>query len=192
MNTLFPLENRLPEGFKYSPEFISPEEEKYLLDVIAHSELHTFTFQGFEAKRSVASFGYDWNFDSRKLSKGKDIPEGLSFLIGKVAEYLCFQSDDFAEVLLTEYPVGSVINWHRDAPPFDVVVGISLLSDCTFRFRPYDKARQGRGSIISLPVKRRSLYVISGASRSGWEHSIQPVKAERFSITLRTLRDGYG
>jgi alkylated DNA repair dioxygenase AlkB len=57
----------------------------------------------------------------------------------------------FGEVLITEYPIGSVINWRCDAPPFDLIAGLSLLSDCTFRFRPYDKAMQKRKSIKPVP-----------------------------------------
>jgi alkylated DNA repair dioxygenase AlkB len=144
-------------------------------------------FQGYEAKRKVASFGYDWNFETRKLTKGKDLPPAFTPLIQKVAAQLSIPSQNFAEVLLTEYPPESVINWHRDAPPFDIIVGISLLSDCTFRFRPHDKEKQHRGGTISLPVKRRSLYVMKGEARTEWQHSILPVKHVRYSITLRTL-----
>jgi len=81
-----------------------------------------------------------------------------------------------------------VINWHRDAPPFDLIAGVSLLTDATFRLRPYDKEKQGRGSVISFTAERRSLYVMQGPSRSEWQHSIAPVKAVRYSITLRTLK----
>jgi alkylated DNA repair dioxygenase AlkB len=94
-----------------------------------------------------------------------------------------------AELLVTEYPVGSVINWHRDAPPFEVIIGISLLSDCTFKLKPQEKIKQTRSATISFPVKRRSLYVMEGPSRSEWQHSIAPVKNQRYSITLRTLKE---
>jgi alkylated DNA repair dioxygenase AlkB len=104
-----------------------------------------------------------------------------------VAAYLQIDRDQFAELLVTDYPIGSVINWHRDAPPFDIIAGLSLLSDCTFKLRPHDKSKQGRGSVISLLVKRRSLYVMQGPSRSEWQHSIIPVREIRYSITLRTL-----
>lgn len=189
MDTLFPLPPpRLPEGFQYFPDFISREEENKLLDLILTIPLHTFIFQGYEARRRVASFGYDWNFTSRKLSLGAPIPEKFHELIKRTGSRLFVEPKKFAELLLTEYPPGSVINWHRDAPPFDLIAGISLKSDCTFRFRPYDKSRQTRSSIITLPVKRCSLYVLKGASRTDWEHSIVPVKSARYSITLRTLR----
>ncbi|MDQ3845603.1 MAG: alpha-ketoglutarate-dependent dioxygenase AlkB [Bacteroidota bacterium] len=136
----------------------------------------------------MASFGYDWSFERQQLSKGKDIPEVFHWLIERVAGKLAIQVATFAELLITEYPKESMIYWHRDAPPFDVMAGISLLMDCTFRLRPYDKAKQGRTSIISLPVKQRSLYVLQGPARSNWQHSIAPVKEVRYSITLRTLR----
>jgi alkylated DNA repair dioxygenase AlkB len=188
MNTLFPVGPELPEGFSYQPGFISLEEEERLLAETRKIALHPMIFQGYEAKRKVASFGYDWSFEKRLLSKGKDIPAAFHELIRKVAGQFGLNSEDFAELLLTEYPIGSVINWHRDAPPFDIIIGISLLSDCKFRLRPYNKSRQGRGSVISLPVSRRSLYIMKGEARSEWEHSIAPVKQVRYSITLRTLR----
>ena len=188
MNTLFPLEPTLPEGFLYVPGFITGEEENYLLQEISKIELHTFQFQGYEARRKVASFGYDWSFERQALSKGQDIPAAFEPLIEKVSKHLSSNKEDFAELLITEYPVGSVINWHRDAPPFDLIAGISLLSDCTFKLRPYEKARQTRASIISTPVTRRSLYVIQGPSRTEWQHSIAAVKQVRYSITLRTLK----
>jgi alkylated DNA repair dioxygenase AlkB len=188
MNTLFPIEPSLPEGFRYWPHFITEAEEQQLCKAIEDTPLHNMLFQGYEAKRKVASFGQDWSFEKRTLTKGADIPAVFRPLIQKVADHLMLRSNDFAELLLTEYPTGSVINWHRDAPPFDLIAGLSLRTDAVFRLRPYEKEKQGRGSIISLPVKRRSLYAMQGPARTDWQHSIAPVKALRYSITLRTLR----
>jgi alkylated DNA repair dioxygenase AlkB len=187
MNTLFQIEPVLPEGFSYQPDFISIEEEQLLIDNIKNIELHTFIFQGFEAKRKVASFGFDYSFDKRSLTKGEPIPAAFLPLVQKVAPKLNVNDTDIAELLVIEYPVGAVMNWHRDAPPFDKIAGISLLSDCIFKFRPHDKAKQRRGSIISIPVRRRSLYIMQGPSRSEWQHSVAPNKNIRYSITLRTL-----
>lgn len=187
MNTLFPVELDYPQGFGYFPEFLTEAEEKELCAQISGIRLHTFNFQGFEAKRRVASFGYDYSFEKRSLSKGKDIPPTFHPLIAKVAGKLNVPEEDFAELLVTEYPAGSVINWHRDAPPFDLIAGISLNADCVFKLRPHDKTKQGRGSIISFPVGRRSMYVMHGIARTDWQHSIAPVKQVRYSITLRTL-----
>ena len=188
METLFPIEPEYPPGFLYFPGFLTEEEETRLYEEVVRTELHSFTFHGFEAKRKVASFGYDYNFNSRSLLKGAEIPPGFHGIIQKVAARLAVNEEDFAELLITEYPVGSVINWHRDAPPFGLIAGISLLSDCTFRLRPFEKSMQGRSSIISIPIKRLSLYALAGASRTDWQHSIAAVKEPRYSITLRTLK----
>ena len=189
MSSLFPVEAVYPQGFKYGDNFITKEEEDLLLHEIAHLDLHTFNFQGYEAKRKVASFGYDWNFENRTLTKGKEFPPAFAFLVQKVSGHLKLAPELIGELLVTEYPPGSVINWHRDAPPFDVIAGISLNTDCTFKLRPQEKSRQGRGSVISIPVRRRSLYIMAGEARSAWQHSIAPVKAVRYSITLRTLKE---
>lgn len=187
MNTLFPTDHLYPEGFLYLPDFLTVEEETELIYDISNIELHNMVFHGYTANRKTASFGYDYSFDKRGLSKGKHIPVVFNFLIEKVSRQISVLPEKFAELLVTEYPAGSVINWHRDAPPFGLIAGISLATDCIFRLRPHDKAKQHRKSVISLPVKRRSLYVMKDAARSEWQHSISPVKQTRYSITLRTL-----
>lgn len=188
MTELFPISPKLPEGFTYQENFLTQQEEQHLLEAIAAIELKPMMFQGFEAKRKVASFGYDYSFDNRRLTKGKNFPPDLMWLVVKVADHLSIPTADFAELLVTEYPVGSVINWHRDAPPFDVIVGLSLLSDCTFKLRPHSKEKRTRKTTVVLHVERRSLYVMSGVSREEWQHCTSPVSAVRYSITLRTLK----
>ena len=188
MNTLFPVAPLYPDGFTYTPHFITEAEEETLLQQVDRTSLKTFVFQGYEAKRKVASFGYDWSFEKRTLTKGKEIPDAFNWLLEKVAAQLQLEMKEISELLVTQYPAGAVINWHRDAPPFDTIIGISLLSDCVFKLRPYDKTKQERKNTISLPVLRRSLYVLKGAARTDWEHSIAPVKHTRYSITLRTLK----
>lgn len=57
MNTLFTLEPDFSDGFAYTSDFITEEEEIKLYDAIQKIELHNFDFQGFKANRKVASFG---------------------------------------------------------------------------------------------------------------------------------------
>src|SRR5687767_12631425 len=137
MATLFDIGPNMPDGFEYTTDFITAMEEENLLRDISALELHTFFFQVFEAKRKVASYGYDWSFEKKMLTKGKPIPEIFSFLIERVAKHLGVEKAAIGELLILEYPVGSVINWHRDAPPFDKIAGISLKTDCVFRLRPH-------------------------------------------------------
>jgi alkylated DNA repair dioxygenase AlkB len=188
MDTLFPLEPLLPPGFKYIPRFLSPQEEKELLETLAAIEVVPMNFHGYTAKRNVASFGAGWSFSNQALVKGEDIPKEFDPLLEKISLQFSVSKNEMAQLLVTEYPVGSVINWHRDAPPYDFIIGVSLLTDCLFRFRPYDTKKQSRGAILSLPVERRSVYLIKGEARREWEHSIAPVKQKRYSITVRVLR----
>jgi alkylated DNA repair dioxygenase AlkB len=188
MNKLFNIQPELPEGFHYYPDFITEDEETQLVTLIQQYPLKNMVFQGFEAKRKIMSFGYDYHFDTRNLTKGVPIPEEFNSIILKVAHQLNISEDSIQEILLTEYGIGHVINWHRDAPPFEKIAGISLLSDCTFKLRPYDKSKQNRASVNSFTVERGSLYMMEGEARQNWEHSISPLKSLRYSITFRTLQ----
>jgi alkylated DNA repair dioxygenase AlkB len=189
MSLLFEVQADYPSGFTYFPDFISEEEERLLLNSVTEIELHQMQFQGYTALRKVRSFGYDYNFNTRTITKGPPIPSAFDKLTEKVALHMQLPVTSLAEMLITEYPPGSVINWHRDAPPFDQIAGISLLSDVTFKLRPHDKSKQGRKSIVSFPVKRRSLYIIQGEARTEWQHSTAPVSDTRFSITFRSLQN---
>jgi alkylated DNA repair protein (DNA oxidative demethylase) len=65
------------------------------------------------------------------------------------------------------------------------VVGVSLASSCRMRFqRGKGAARQ----VAEVTLEPRSAYVLSGAARYAWQHSIPPTRALRYSITFRTLK----
>ena len=81
---------------------------------------------------------------------------------------------------------GAAIGWHRDRSVFGDVVGISLLSSCTFRLRRKQGARWQRAN---LTVEPRSIYLLRGPSRTEWEHSIPAVNTLRYSITFRNVLD---
>jgi alkylated DNA repair dioxygenase AlkB len=88
--------------------------------------------------------------------------------------------------LILDYPPGAAIGWHKDRPAFGDVIGISLLAPCTFRLRRKTGTTWER---LSLTAEARSAYLLRGAARNEWEHSIPPVDARRYSITFRTLRE---
>jgi alkylated DNA repair dioxygenase AlkB len=91
-------------------------------------------------------------------------------------------------VLVTEYGPGAGIGWHRDKSVFGETVGVSLLSPCVLRLRR--KAGEKKWERANVQVEPRSAYLLSGAARSEWEHSIPPVEALRYSVTFRSLREG--
>ena len=144
-------------------------------------------FHGYEAKRKVASFGYDYDFNDRSISKSNTIPQDFQNIVTRVSQEIGLISSEIEELLVTQYHAGSVINWHRDAPPFKLIAGISLKSDCIFKLRPYAKAAQTRKATLSFNVQASSLYIIQDEARTDFEHCIAPVKKERYSLTFRTL-----
>lgn len=83
---------------------------------------------------------------------------------------------------------------HRDAPQYDVVAGISLLSACRMKFRPYRPPAPtvpppGRRSAThDVVLARRSAYLMTQEARAAYEHHIPPVADLRYSVTFRTLR----
>lgn len=188
MEPLFPEELSLPFGFIYKPDFISISEEQELIDLINNISLKPMMFKGFKAKRLVNAFGYNYHFDTRTLTPATPIPHTFQWLVAKVADFLQIPVSAIAQMLLTRYDPGTVINWHRDAQPFDVIAGISLSSDCRFKLRPYHKEMQNRRSVKAYNIERRSIYIMKDAARQEWEHRISPVAALRYSITFRTLR----
>lgn len=184
MATLFDIPPSYPPGFYYYPQFLTMDEEAQLLDAARGVELEAFQYEGYQAKRRTAGFGFDFHFDTGQLTQGLPIPPVFDRLRAKVGGMTGILPEDFKELLVTQYPPGSVINWHRDAPPFKLIAGVSLLADCQFRLRPFG----ARKPLLSFRVARRSLYVMEGEVRTAWQHSIAPVAHERYSITLRTLQ----
>jgi len=175
----------LPDGFKYVPEFLSIAEERALVNWMEPLPFKEFEFQGFRGKRCVVSYGWHYDFNGGGLSKTDDMPAFLLPIREKAAKLAGKPASELQQVLLTKYPPGAQIGWHRDKAVFDEVVGISLLSSCTFRFRRRSGTKWERASLI---VEPRSAYLLHGPSRTEWEHSIPAVSGVRYSITFRNLR----
>jgi len=175
----------LPQGFKYRPDLLSPDEEELLLQRVRGLPFRDFEFHGYVGKRRVVSYGWRYDFNDRSLQQADDIPSWLLSLRETAAEFSGIEPSRLQQVLVTEYDIGAAIGWHRDKAIFGEVVGISLLSSCRFRLRRKAGASWERVSLIAEP---RSAYLLSGAARTEWEHSIPAVDALRYSITFRNFR----
>jgi alkylated DNA repair dioxygenase AlkB len=177
-----------PEGLRYAAEFISSATERELIARIAALPLRPFQFGQYEGKRRVASFGFRYDYTLGRLQDAEPIPGWLTPIIEKV-ESFDGPSTQIRQVLCTEYDTGVGIGWHRDKPHFDRVFGLSLGSACKFRFRKAEGKKWRRFTLDAAP---RSLYMMSGASRQNWEHSIPAVEQPRYSITFRTMVERKG
>ena len=176
-----------PEGFRYKVEVLTPSEQQQVVEQIETLPLKEFVFQGYTAKRRVISYGWDYDFATRRLQAADPIPTFLMELRDLAALFADLAPEDLPHALVTEYSPGAAIGWHRDIPAFGDVIGISLVSSCVFRLRRKTGATWER---YSLKAEPRSAYLLRGPSRDEWQHSIPAVDALRYSITFRSIRRG--
>jgi alkylated DNA repair dioxygenase AlkB len=185
------FEPDLPDGFAYRDGFITRDEESALVRHIEAIEFGQFEMRGVVAKRRVAFYGQSYD-----EGPARPIPEFLFALRDRAAAWAGVAPDALAMALINEYRPGAPIGWHRDAPQYGIVAGISLLSPCRMKLRPYVSPSQlsqsghraPRKTTHELTLAPRSGYLITGRARSHFEHSIPAVDALRYSITFRTLR----
>ena len=185
----------VPDGFDYRENFISPAEERALLDAIEPLPFSQVVMRGAVAKRRTAHFGWTYGYYARRSEPGPPLPAFLLPVRRRFATWVGIRAALFVEALVTEYPPDATIGWHRDAPVFgDIVAGLSLRTSCRMKFRPYVspsavRAADGpRRTTHEIELAPRSAYLMMGAARQGFEHSIPAVAATRYSITFRTLR----
>lgn len=177
----------LPDGMRYEEGFLDAGEELALLREIEALPLAPMQYQGFTALRRVVSYGGQYDFSAQRLDEASPLPGWLEPLREKAAQWAGLSPGDFTQALVAEYRPGTPLGWHRDVPDFEDVVGISLLADAVMRFRPFPPARPAsRADVLKLVVAPRSIYLLRGAARWAWQHSVSPTKALRYSITLRT------
>jgi DNA oxidative demethylase len=180
----FPL-GGAPDGLLFEPEIMTAPEEAAFLEVIKELPFGSFRMHGVDAKRRVLRFGAHYTAGSAEMRPSSEFPRTLESLRERAAAPAGAPVEALSESLVTEYPPGAGIGWHRDPPAFGIVVGISFGSNCRMRFQRGEEMQRQTWT-IDLPP--RSLYVMSGSAREEWQHSIPPVKEPRWSVTFRTLR----
>jgi alkylated DNA repair dioxygenase AlkB len=166
------VEASWPSGFRYDPSLLSEEESAELLQSVAVLPFKEFEFHGFQGKRRVVSYGWKFDFSAQRIRESDPIPPFLLPLRERAASFAKLGASALEHVLVTEYRPGAAIGWHRDKGVFDKVVGVSLGSACTMRFRRKAGQRWERSNVALSPG---SAYLIDGEARSEWEHSIPPV-----------------
>lgn len=112
-------------------------------------------------KRRVVYFGWRYDFSTEQLNKADDMPDFLRAIRARAGP---------TPARARHRVLGR--RRHRVAP-------------CVFRLRR--KAGEG-WERVNVTAEPRSVYLMSGPSRTEWEHSIPPVDSLRYSITFRNLR----
>jgi alkylated DNA repair dioxygenase AlkB len=183
------FEADVPDGFHYRDDFITREEETRLAEEVAGVEFSNFEMRGVVARRRVAFFGKP--YDSGTAVSGP-MPDFLLPVRDRLAQWAAVDPIAFEMAVINEYFPGAPIGWHRDAPQYGIVAGLSLLSACRMKFRPYvtPAGREGRTrkTTHEITLEPRSGYLMTGNSRNAYEHHIPAVTRLRYSITFRTAR----
>lgn len=198
--SLFPPDR--PDGFHYRDDFLSPDDEQALARAVDEIAFDTFSLRGVVARRRVKFYGAA--YDERP---SLPMPPFLLGLRERVAAWAQVPAAAFAMALINEYTPGATIGWHRDAPQYDITAGVSLLSACRMKLRPYVAPRDHAARRPTAPARPpaggrapmrktthvidlapRSAYLMTGLARAGYEHSIAPTASLRYSITFRSLR----
>jgi len=180
-------EGTLPEGFVYGAEIVPHALARDLIGRFGALPFKNFEFHGFQGNRRIVAFGWKYDYTGRgRLQESAPAPDFLDPLKQLAADFAGLKPDDFQQALITEYAPGAGIGWHRDKPMFEDVVAFSFENPCRLRFR-----RKNDGwDRASLTVAPRSAYLLRGPAREQWEHSIPTVDALRYSVTLRTFKEG--
>jgi DNA oxidative demethylase len=174
-----------PEGFRYVPAFLTEADERDLLGHVVGLDYSEVRMHGQVARRVVRHYGVRYDYDAATITEGDPVPSWLSGVRERCAGLLDVRADKLAEVLVTHYPPGATIGWHRDAPMFGNVVGVSLGSACVLRFQ---RGTGGERRVFEQPLEPRSAYVLAGRARTVWQHTIPAVATDRYSLTFRILR----
>ncbi|MBA2657840.1 MAG: alpha-ketoglutarate-dependent dioxygenase AlkB [Tatlockia sp.] len=171
-------------GFSYHAEFVSAEEEQLLIRQFRTLNWQNIIMYKKIAKRRVVHFGLDYSYSNRKVKSTVSPPAFLEPIIARSAQLLLLKPTELEEILITEYSPGAGIGWHRDAPVFDKIIGISLANPCFIKFRLKSDIK----TQFKVDLEPRSAYILSSSIREDWEHSIAPVKHIRYSLTFRNLK----
>lgn len=84
---LFDAPIAAPPGFRYTPEFIDPAEERALLAAFDKLPFKEFEFQGFVGKRRIVSFGWRYDFNGGGIQRIEPMPLFLYALRNRAAAF---------------------------------------------------------------------------------------------------------
>lgn len=178
-------------GLSYLPNYITPEEERELINTIDNQPWLT------DLKRCTQHYGYKYDYTARKIDsslKIGEIPNWLDKYCDHLSKKGMFKEKP-DQVIINEYVLGQGISAHVDCIPCfaEEIASISLGSSCVMEFtNPLTKEK------VSKLLEPRSLLIFKGDARYKWLHSIPPRKSDvwdgakiarcrRISLTFRKV-----
>src|SRR5262245_50520094 len=110
---LFARSDALPEGFRYAPDVLAPEQEAALVAAFAQLPFKEFEFHGYLGKRRIVSYGCKYDYGARALRPSEEIPDFLLSARERAGRFAGIPSPALQQILVTEYRAGAAIGWHK-------------------------------------------------------------------------------
>ena len=85
----------------YRPDFLSEKEERDVLAVVETIDFHEVTMRGQTARRTVRHYGYDYGYESWRLTPADPLPSGLEGLRERCAELADVAPEALAQTLVS-------------------------------------------------------------------------------------------
>jgi alkylated DNA repair protein (DNA oxidative demethylase) len=187
-----------PPGFLYVSALLAPDEQRALVAWLAVSPAwNQVTFRGQTARRRAMSFGARYLTQGRQLVAAPPLPPTLVAVRDRMVDGACAglgqdlalagrTRADFALCTALHYPPGAAIGWHTDNRAFGpTILCLSLGGTARLQLRVTTDGAAGPAPPVERELAPGSLFVLAGEARSSWQHRICPVRAERYSLTLR-------
>lgn len=115
-----------PAGLRYEADLLDGAQQRSLVAAVERYEFEPVVMRGQPARRTVRHFGFGYDYDSARAVPGDPLPAELVELRERCAALAGVPAEGLVEALVTRYPPGATIGWHRDAPVFGpTVMGVS-------------------------------------------------------------------
>ncbi|KAJ1961340.1 hypothetical protein GGI12_003302 [Dipsacomyces acuminosporus] len=202
-------EDQLDEshGLYYMPDFITEEEAQQIMQGILRDEEHEREQNGGSDKwykvqeRYVKHYGHSFDYHlkhvgSAEMTASVELPAWVHPFIKRIQERLPIYNQEPDQLTIQRYPAGSGISFHTDSHTSftSMVVILSMGTPVQMDFRK----PAANHALTTIDLEPRSLVLMTGEARYGWEHAIRIRRSdlvdgkvrermERWSITMRTI-----
>ena len=182
------------EGLHYEPGFVTPKEQKLLLEGIDAMPWRN------DLRRRVQHYGYVYDYRAKTVLPEHylgELPEFLRPLAERIHSQTGLFSGTPTQCIVNEYVGEQGIAWHYDSLAFGPEIAtVSLLESWSMEFDSKYRRDGGEGERSSV-LETGSCLIMTGPSRYQWYHSIPKRKSEkdgtprgrRLSLTFRTVAE---
>jgi alkylated DNA repair dioxygenase AlkB len=177
-------------GLRYVPGYLDAAEHDALLAVLDAGPWRDI------GTRRMQIYGYSYDLRKGGAYRVEDLPAWAQRVAGRLQRdgLMCDVAD---QLIVNEYPAGTGIHPHVDAPLFtDTIVSVSLGSSCVMEFTTDSGERE------ELFLEPMSALVVGGEARRQWKHAIPAREQDawggrvwprrrRVSLTFRKMRSAH-